>query len=130
MDAGIEPADIAVTVRFHAPAKKVKEALKEEGLASVLLSSDPKPDTEGVRVGSWYALKGLEFRCVAVAGVCEWALPLAKAVTPQEVDPIQHATDMMSERCLLFVACTRARDRLHVSWHGTPSEFIEEAEIA
>lgn len=28
------------------------------------------------------------------------------------------------ERCLLFVACTRARERLQVSWHGEPSPFL------
>ncbi|GAA4888909.1 3'-5' exonuclease [Streptomonospora salina] len=119
-----------MTVRFNSAAKKVAEALEADGIAAVRLGSATGAEAAGVRVGSWYALKGLEFRCVAVAGVCSWALPFAKAVTPKEVDSIQHATDMMSERCLLFVACTRARDSLHVSWYGEPSEFLTEAGIA
>ena len=36
---------------------------------------------------------------------------------------------MMSERCLLFVACTRARDSLYVSWSGEPSSFLTEAGV-
>lgn len=32
-----------------------------------------------------------------------------------------------AERCLLFVACTRARDGLYVSWFGRPSRFLLEA---
>ncbi|GAA3740044.1 superfamily I DNA/RNA helicase [Spinactinospora alkalitolerans] len=130
VEAGIAPSEIAVAARFNAVARKVKEGLVAEGVPAVLLRSTPKPETEGVRAGTMHALKGLEFRCVAVAGVCDWAVPFAKAVTPADVDPIQHATDLMAERCLLFVACTRARDQLHVSWHKEPSEFLTEAGIA
>lgn len=36
---------------------------------------------------------------------------------------------MMSERCLLFVACTRARDSLYVSWSRNPSRFLAEAGV-
>lgn len=46
-----------------------------------------------------------------------------------ELDPKQHATDMTSERCLLFVARTRARDSLYVSWSGKPSSFLVEAGV-
>jgi superfamily I DNA/RNA helicase len=76
-----------------------------------------------------HSFKGLEFRCVAVVGVTEDALPFPKAVTPADVDHKQHETDMMSERCLLFVACTRARDSLYVSWSGKPSPFLVEAGV-
>jgi len=36
---------------------------------------------------------------------------------------------MMTERCLLFVACTRARDSLYVSYAGKPSPFLVEAGV-
>jgi len=69
-------------------------------------------------------MKGLEFRCVAVAGVTARALPFAKEITPADVDRMQHESDMLRERCVLFVACTRAREALYVSWSGTPSPFL------
>lgn len=71
-----------------------------------------------------HAIKGLEYRCMAVVGVTAHGVPAASAVTPIEVDRLQHQTDMLAERCLLFVACTRAREGLFVSWNGEPSPFL------
>ncbi len=81
-------------------------------------------DAVGVRVSTLHSLKGLEFRCVAVTGVTASTFPFAPAVTPVAVDRLQYATDMAAERCLLFVACTRAREALYVSYGGRPSEFL------
>lgn len=48
----------------------------------------------------------------------------SKAITPESDDPIAHAHDLQRERCLLFVARTRARDDLYVSYSGDPSPFL------
>ncbi len=69
-------------------------------------------------------MKGLEFRSVAVLGVTAGAVPFAREVTPVSVDSLQHDSDLMRERCLLFVACTRAREALAVTWSGAGSPFI------
>lgn len=74
-----------------------------------------------------HSFKGLEFRCVAVIGVHDGARPYPGAVTSADVHRLQHEADLMAERCLLFVACTRARDGLYVSWSGGPSPFLVEA---
>jgi superfamily I DNA/RNA helicase len=71
-----------------------------------------------------HGMKGLEFRCVAVVGASRDHLPLPQAITPESEDAVRHGLDVQQERCLLFVACTRARERLRVSWAGEPSEFI------
>jgi superfamily I DNA/RNA helicase len=39
-------------------------------------------------------------------------------------DPVAHAQDLQRERCLLFVALTRARDHLYISYTGSPSAFL------
>ncbi|MFB6770484.1 3'-5' exonuclease [Streptomyces sp. NPDC056337] len=80
----------------------------------------------GVRVSTLHSMKGLEYRCVAVAGATASAFPFPPAVTPADVDGLQNATDLAAERCLLFVACTRAREALYVSYSGRPSEFLPE----
>jgi superfamily I DNA/RNA helicase len=72
-------------------------------------------------------MKGLEFRCVAVIGVTAHAVPFAKEMTPAEVDRLQHDSDLLRERCVLFVACTRAREVLYVSWSGKASPFLSES---
>ena len=61
---------------------------------------------------------------LAVVGATVGAFPFAVAVTPAAVDRLQHEADLMAERCLLFVACTRARESLYVSYSGEPSPFI------
>lgn len=82
-------------------------------------------DADGVHLATMHAMKGLEFRCVAAVGVTASAVPFAKEITPLEVDRIQHDSDLLRERCVLFVACTRAREALYVSWSGTPSPFLQ-----
>ncbi|MDT0330019.1 UvrD-helicase domain-containing protein [Nocardiopsis lambiniae] len=127
--SGIEPSSVAVAVRFGWVGRKAAVALADAGIETCGLR-EADDDTPGVRVGTMHSLKGLEFRCVAAVGVSDGAVPFPKAVTPAEVDELQHRTDLMAERCLLFVACTRARDHLYVSWHGAPSPFLAEAGIA
>ncbi|MFH8788912.1 3'-5' exonuclease [Streptomyces roseoverticillatus] len=123
--ARVAPSEIAVCARFHTHTARIRVRLAEAGLPVVRVKDGEPDGTAGVRVSSLHSLKGLEFRCVAVAGVTASAFPFQKAVTPAEVvDPLQHATDFASERCLLFVACTRAREALYVSYSGRPSTFL------
>jgi superfamily I DNA/RNA helicase len=61
---------------------------------------------------------------IAVIGVDETLVPLDSNVTPLEIDRAAHEDDLQIERCLLFVACTRPRDRLYVSHTGAPSPFL------
>ncbi|MEV7786586.1 3'-5' exonuclease [Streptomyces sp. NPDC088106] len=77
-----------------------------------------------VRLATMHAMKGLEFRSVAVLGVTAGAVPFAREVTPTSVDALQRDADLLRERCLLFVACTRAREALAVSWSGSASSFV------
>ncbi|MFF3868294.1 3'-5' exonuclease [Micromonospora sp. NPDC001898] len=91
------------------------------------MRDQPGADADGVRLATMHAMKGLEFRCVAVVGATAKTVPFAKEVTPPEVDLSQHESDMLRERCLLFVAGTRAREALYVSWSGTPSPFLNRA---
>nr|WP_312874597.1 3'-5' exonuclease [Actinomadura litoris] len=69
-------------------------------------------------------MKGLEFRCVAVIGVGENQLPDPRSVRAVEEDELAHAHDIQRELCTLYVASTRARELLYISWHGPPSRFL------
>ncbi len=81
-------------------------------------------DTQAVQVGTMHAMKGLEFQAVAVIGVEQGLVPEPAAITPESEDPVIHAQDLQRERCVLFAACTRARDHLFVSGTGAPSAFL------
>ncbi|MFE3591543.1 UvrD-helicase domain-containing protein [Streptomyces niveus] len=125
--SGVAPSEIAVAARFHTSLNKIKDRLEQAGLTTVLLKNAPAGHAEGIRLATMHAMKGLEFRCVAVAGVTHSAFPFAPAVTAESVDHLQYQADMLTERCLLFVACTRAREDLHVSYTGRVSHFIPSA---
>ncbi|MGW1885712.1 UvrD-helicase domain-containing protein [Streptomyces sp. NPDC001970] len=124
--AGVAPSEIAVCARFNTQTARIGDRLAEAGLPVVRVKDGEPDESVGVRLSSLHSLKGLEFRCVAVAGVTASAFPFQAAVTPIDVDRLQHATDLAAERCLLFVACTRAREALYVSYSGRQSEFLVE----
>jgi ATP-dependent exoDNAse (exonuclease V) beta subunit len=46
------------------------------------------------------------------------------AVTSEADDPLQHEYDLLRERCLLYVGCTRARDHLILTGSGPPSSLL------
>jgi hypothetical protein len=117
---GIEPNSIGVAARSTWLVNRVSERLAAEGLKSFLAPSN----SVGVQIGTMHRMKGLEFRCVAVIGVDADMIPKRDRVTPKEEDAKAHAQDLQKERCLLFVACTRARDHLYVSHTQAPSPFL------
>ncbi|MEU1729246.1 UvrD-helicase domain-containing protein [Nonomuraea sp. NPDC005692] len=124
LDAGVQPEEIGIAARSEMLGQSAAEALVRAAINACYLSRDRDGVNGHVRITTMHRMKGLEFRCVAVIGVSANQLPAANAVTPPEEDATTHWNDLQRERCLLFVASTRARERLHVSWHGDPSPFL------
>src|SRR5699024_10663495 len=124
LDAGVAPAEIGIAVRAKWLTAKIERALQSAGIESVRLADASEHDDDAVRVGPMHRTKGLEFRCVCVAGASAKQVPEPNAVTPIEDDKQTHDQDLERERCLLFVACTRAREELLVTWHGEASVFL------
>jgi hypothetical protein len=123
IDSGIGASEIGLAVRAKWLISKIEVVLRRSGIDTVDLAK-ATDDREAVRVGTMHRMKGLEFRCMCVAGVSSKLIPASNAVTPTEDDKQTHQQDVERERCLLFVACTRAREELLVTWHGEPSPFI------
>ena len=119
---GIEPHAIGVAARSAALAREARDALQVAGIETVSLNG--RGDTKAVRAGTMHAMKGLEFQAVAAIGVEQGLVPDPAVVTPEAEDAATHAQDLQRERCVLFVACTRARDHLYVSGTGQPSTFL------
>jgi superfamily I DNA/RNA helicase len=120
--AGFEPGAIGLAARSASLVREAREALKAAGIDTASISG--KGGGAGVRAGTMHAMKGLEFRAVAVIGVEEGVVPDPGAITADVGDPLAHTQDLQRERCVLFVACTRARDHLYVSHAGHPSRFL------
>ncbi|MCF3960430.1 UvrD-helicase domain-containing protein [Streptomyces fuscigenes] len=121
---GLAPREIGVCARFNLSLDAAEDKLKAAGIPVLRVKGQGTQGTQGVRLATMHAMKGLEFRAVSVLGVGEGSVPFSREITPREADPLQHDADLLRERCLLFVACTRAREALHVTWSGVPSPFL------
>jgi superfamily I DNA/RNA helicase len=119
-----EPGDFALFARTEAlleqRARKVLERLHLEGHA---LDDEDDPPGDRPVLGTMHRAKGLEFKVVVVMGADSGHLPLP-AVVNGAVDDADREALIEQERNLLYVACTRARDRLLVSWVGKPSTLL------
>ncbi|WP_425827562.1 UvrD-helicase domain-containing protein [Streptomyces fractus] len=130
IDSGIAPAEIGVCARFNVLLDKAADRLNAAGIPVVRVKGQVPAGADGVRLATMHSMKGLEFRAVAVLGVADGTVPFAREITAAESDPLQHESDLLRERCLLFVACTRAREALRVSWSGKASPFVPAANTA
>jgi superfamily I DNA/RNA helicase len=125
LEAGVAPSAIGVTARTKRDLKVIEDALGRVGITSSEIGADG--GHAGVRISTMHSSKGLEFERLAVVAVNADNLPNPAATTPASEDPGQHALDVLRERCLLYVACTRARDELVVTSSGAPSPLLPRA---
>jgi superfamily I DNA/RNA helicase len=121
--SGVEPAEIGIATRSNQLASSILQTLRSESIPLHALANGQNGH-DAISVGTMHRMKGLEFRCLAVVGVGTHLVPPASAITPIDEDESTHRQDLQRERCLLFVACTRAREQLSVSWHGAASPFL------
>ncbi len=85
------------------------DATLTDYLNQVTLSSDTDEMDDGnyVTLATIHSVKGLEFRCVFICGLEENILPVSRAV--------ENDDDMEEERRLMYVAITRAKERLYLT---------------
>lgn len=115
--------DICLVTATRAALKDIYQpALKAARVAFTVLEKTDDRRTPGVRLATMHRVKGLEFPCMILAGVSEGTLP--RRIPSLAFDPTAKAEHEERERSLLFVAATRARDRLIVTSSGTPSTFL------
>ena len=124
-DAGEEgaPETIAVLVRDRYQRDAVVTGLAQQGI-------EVRPvDREAVGRGrpvvmTMHRAKGLEFRKVLLFDVSEDSIP--RSLRDQRYSEADRTDALLRERSLLYVAATRARDQLAISWSGRESPLLEE----
>jgi superfamily I DNA/RNA helicase len=122
---GMTPEEMGVFVRSPAELPRAREALAAAGLPYALLDEDVKAPRDRVSVGTMHLSKGLEFRTVAVMACDDEVLPLQARIEAVTDDAdLEEVYD--TERHLLYVACTRARDHLLVTGVEPASEFLQD----
>ncbi len=122
---GVRPHEIGVFVRSPEQVLRATAAVKVAGLSAHVLDERVEVRAGSVNVVTMHLAKGLEFRVVAVMACDDEVLPLQSRIegVGDEGD-LQEVYD--TERQLLYVACTRARDRLSISAVEPASEFLDD----
>jgi superfamily I DNA/RNA helicase len=122
---GIAPDEIGVFVRSHDQMERARGAIAEAGLGVRSISEGQEGAPGNVRLGTMHLAKGLEFRAVIVMACDEGVLPLDGRIA-DVADEFELDEVIATERQLLYVAATRARDRLFVSGVMPASEFLDD----
>ena len=122
--AGIDPRDICVVARTNPLIDDYKKYLSAAGIDSFEIKRRQADDRSrmGIRLATMHRVKGLEFTTVFIVAANKNYIPLKSAVN--RTDPAEREAAMISERCLLYVAMTRAKKKVMISAYGAVSEFL------
>jgi len=126
---GVVPHEIGVFVRSEDELDRARAAIAKAGLAFKML--DEHVDTAGgmVSIGTMHLAKGLEFRAVVVMACDDEIIPLQSRIEGV-ADDADLEEIYNTERHLLYVACTRARDHLLVTSVEPASEFLDDLKLS
>ncbi len=123
LEKAFEPHEIGVFVRSNREFRRARNAVKQAGVPAIELTDRIEVMPGRVAIGTMHLAKGLEFRAVAVMACDDEVIPLQ-----ERIETVADEADLEdvynTERHLLYVACTRARDHLLVTGAEPGSEFL------
>ncbi|HWJ75031.1 MAG TPA: 3'-5' exonuclease [Kaistia sp.] len=122
---GIAPRQMAIFVRAADLLDRARAIAEAAGLPFRTVAAQKPSDDDVALIGEMHLAKGLEFRAVAIVACDESVLPLASRVA-DVADEFELDEVIATERQLLYVAATRARDRLFISGVAPGSEFLDD----
>ncbi len=124
-EEGVAIHEIGVFVRSAAEVDRARMAVEKSGTPYKVLDETVKTVSGYISICTMHLAKGLEFKAVVVMACDDEIIPLQERIeTVTDDSDLQEVYD--TERHLLYVACTRARDHLLVTSGNTPSEFLDD----
>lgn len=121
---GVSLTDICVVARTKKLVDDYIALFTRAGIRSYAIKRNKVDDRsfDGLRVATMHRVKGLEFKYVFIAAVNNRIIPLPSAIN--KTDAVSEAESITSEKCLLYVAMTRAQKGVYITSYGRPSEFL------
>jgi superfamily I DNA/RNA helicase len=125
IEQGVQPHEIGIFVWSNRELRRVRVMVKRAGVPAIELSDKIEITPGKLSIGTMHLAKGLEFRAVAVMACDDEIIPSQERIENVADDAdLEEVYD--SERHLLYVACTRARDHLLVTGVKPASEFLDD----
>jgi mRNA-degrading endonuclease RelE of RelBE toxin-antitoxin system len=122
---GFLPHEYGVFVRSSKQLERASKAVTAAELPFKVLDDDVDTESGFVSIATMHLAKGLEFRAVVVMACDDEVIPLQERIeTVSDESDLQEVYD--TERHLLYVACTRARDDLLITSTSPASEFLDD----
>jgi len=122
---GLLPHEIAIFVRSGSELDRARAAAELTAIPFKILDDRVETVHGKASIATMHLAKGLEFRAVAVMACDDEIIPLQ-----QRIETVADDSDLEevynTERQLLYVACTRARDHLLVTSVAPASEFLDD----
>ena len=122
---GVEQKNICIVARTHKLLDNYIAGLQRAGIKSFEIKANKTDDRSlgGVRIATMHSrVKGLEFDHVFAVAVNKKVLPFGTRADFE--DDISLEEFRTGEKCLLYVALTRARKSACVTCYGGLSELI------
>ena len=124
IEQGVPQCDICLVARTNAYVNDYAKRLNDVGMKYFELKRDTRDDREkqGVRLATMHRVKGLEFQYVFIVAANDRIVPLAKAI--DTTDKISERESETAEKCLLYVAMTRAQKGVYITSYGKASKLL------
>ncbi len=122
---GVQPHEIGIIVRSESEMGRARAMAKASGLDAHTIDGAGLSPVGKISLSTMHLAKGLEFRAVVVAACDDDVIPQQHRIESVG-DQADLADIYETERHLLYVACTRARDDLLMTGVDPASEFLDD----
>lgn len=121
---GVLLTDICVVARTKKLVEDYIALFTKAGIKAYAIKRNKADDRsfDGLRIATMHRVKGLEFKYVFIVATNNRIVPLISAIN--KTDAISESESIASEKCLLYVAMTRAQKGVYVTSYGRRSEFL------
>jgi superfamily I DNA/RNA helicase len=112
-----------VALRTNKLIEKYKTGLEAIGITTSKISISEDALISPISISSMHGIKGLEFDHMILAGASDKNIPNSYVlnIAPTSIEKRELE---QGERSLLYVAISRARKSVAISWHGEPSQML------
>lgn len=123
-EGGISYKDIAIANPRRDGLRDFQSSLHISGIPYKNLENSDNGDVDGIVLSTMHNMKGLEFKVVIITDINHNSFP-SKPYNWNGMDKREQTNHMMNQRSLMYVAITRAMQKVLITGVGEKSELLK-----